>query len=853
MEGAACAVLGLEVLLTILVTASSVALPPLIPSPVLLQSAISQCGCNNSQLQALTPRASDQMLTELLLTGFFFIDTDDSMPTCGESARSKFTTGHLLPAAYIALDEINNSSDILPGYHLALDLRDSRCDPLHATTEFIETIRDRVQGKVPSNTLNLGVLGPGCDAVADSLAGIVSRSLKLPVVSYSPNLRPLSTREDTVSSVFFHVTRSLLFTAQSAIGLMRHLGWNKNIAFVSQESFLSTIESVVNTDDESSDGILLNDLNGTIRASEFVRFEIGPNGLALESSMRSFFENVRRKNIRVILAVLSQKIAAQLICTGKLGVIPGEGFVYVFAGSFSVNWWQAETNACNLTDVDVQSVIVISGNMINPNSSSILESGKSVHDFKEQYIQRQRMWCDVARYQRNSIDLSAGSVYDAVWSLALALNESTDLIDRAVRDHVQYDPATLHAVIEALRSVNFTGVTGQVQFMGGDRVGAETVQQIQNGEQVEVGLYENGELHMIPSRYFVWNGSSNSTPSTEVRRDLQGVDLHWLALGTLFTVAGIIVALVMCGCNCYYSHHKILRASSQKLNYVIIVGVIFGYLTVLLLTILESPLGSLMDDTTFKLLCLIRIWMLPLAFTFTYGTLFARAWRIYRVFNNPWAASRPYKDIHLMLMVLVVAAFDVMILTPWTVIDPYRRFPVLTDVDYDSFSVCVFSSCSSKMVSVWLSIVAVNKVIVIMGGIIVISLVRKKVIERKIYDDSRSLAWAVYITAISFLVGLPLTFLFLLANRVVLAYIASAAWVNVSSWATQLTVFMPKFYKIVVKKDDGNSYKRARRLYYGRAFSTQFSTGRLLSRDVCKTLDTSISVDFNKVIEGTDL
>lgn len=843
-------VMAIAVLLAGLVFFVISASATLTPSPVLLEGNIMQCGCNNSAFKALKP-AGQGLVQEIILTGFFSFDRDDSKPLCS-AKQPLFTTGHLVPAAYIALDEINNSSDILPGYQLSLDLRDSRCDSIHTISEFVDTIDDRIGSTGPPlNSLNLGILGPGCDSVADSLAGVVNRSLKLPLVSYAPNLpTQLSFRSEKDSSQLFHISRSVLLTTQSAIGLMHHFGWTNNTAFVSEDFFLSAIENVVSTD--SDDNIVLNkDGNGAVSVSEFVQFETGQNDLALLSAMKSFFENVRSKNIRVILALLTQKLAAQLICVGKQGIIPRGGFVYVFIGSFSDNWWQTEGSSCNLTDADVQSVIVVSGNLINQNSSAVLPSGKTVHDFKEEYVRRQNTWCDVTRYEYERIDLAAGSVYDAVWAVALALDENINLIDMALQQDLQYDHDTLKAIVGTLKEINFTGVTGQVQFMETERVGAESVHQIQNGLQMTLGLYQEGELHLTQD--FVWNGSSDSTPSGDVRVDPQGVDIYWIVLGSLVTTLGMVFAIVMWGCNCYYSKHRILRASSQKLNYVIIVGVMFGFLTVILLTILESPLGSVMDVQTFKALCLIRIWMLTLSFTFTYGILFARAWRIYRVFNNPWAASRPYKDYHLMLMVLAVAAVDLMILIPWAIVDPYRRFPVLTDVDYESFSRCVFSSCSSDNVSVWLAVVAIYKIAIIMGGILIISLVRKEVVERKIFDDSRSLALAVYITALAFIVGLPLTFLFLLANRVVLAYIASATWVNVSSWATLLTVFMPKIYKIVIKKDSGYSYRTASKLYYGRAFSTT-QTATYYNTKIVNT--EAVTADMNSVgaiIEGTDV
>lgn len=815
----------------------------LAPSPVLSGSSLVQCGCNNSALNALTPTNSstankEQPPTELTLTGFFFIDSSNGKSTCGGQGLQS-TTGHLIPAALTALDEINNSSDILPGYHLILDLRDSRCDEVHATAEFAGSIVDRIMGIPPSNqSFNVGILGSACSS--ETLGGISSRSLNLPVVSYG--LHPqISSGNGNVSSLFY-VSRSTLLVMQSAIGLMENFGWTSNVAFVSQDVFLPTIESVVMTDPLNN--MLLSAGGIVISVSEFTNFAVGTNGLAPSNLVPLFFDTIRTNNLRVILGLLTQRVAAQLICTGRLGTIPGDGFVYVFVGSFSSNWWQTETEYCNLTRADVESVIIVSGNIINPDSFAVLESGNTIHDFKVEYVQRLRMWCNNP-VESNGIDPSAGVVYDAVWSLALALNQSTDFVDMAVQHGLHYNSDTLTAINEAMGSLNFSGVTGRVQFMGNQREGAESIQQIQNGVQVTVGLFLGGKLLEDQSMGFVWNGSSGVIPSANVRDDPQGVGLYWIVIGLVFTVAGIIFAIAMWIFNCYFSKHRILRASSQKLNYVIIVGVIFGYVTVLLLTIIESPLGSILDDEVFKVLCLVRIWTLPLAFTFTYSLLFARAWRIYRVFNNPWMTSRPYKDIHLMLMVLVVAAVDVMILVPWTIIDPYRRRLIPTVVDYNSFSRCVFSGCSSTNVIVWLSVLSIYKVFIIMGGILVISLVRKEVVARKIFDDTKSLAAAVYITAAAFLIGLPLTVLALFANQIVFLYIASATWVNISSSGTLICVFLPKVFSIMIKKDSGKSYKPARRLYYGKTFST---TAANLSVD-----DTLIGPTNTYTVSVTDI
>lgn len=826
-------------LFTVISTSSS-----LTPSPVLSESDLVQCGCDNNALYRLRPAANtpeEELLTELTLIGFFSFDSaEDSRCRGLQSALT--TTAHLLPAALVALDEINNSTDILSDYHLTLDFRDSQCDAVHATTEFIDNIyADTVSGVPPSNLF--GVLGSECGSVAETLGGLISRSLKVPVVSYGSNFLTFQNglRGNGAFSSLFHLSRSTLLTMQSAIGLMRHFNWTRNIAFVSQDIFLSTIESVV-TIDPVSDTIELDGGNQTISAQDFTTFqlegdELAGDELATSKSMLEFFVRVRNKSVRVILGLLSQRIAAQLICTGRLGTIPGNGFVYIFVGSFSENWWKNESESCILTSNDVQSVIVVSGNIINPNSSAILESGNAIHDFKQEYVRRLRTWCDDSAY---TIDPTAGLVYDSVWALALALNRSTNYIDRIVQHGSLYDQDTSEAILKALELINFSGVTGQVQFSDGERMGTESIQQIQSGVQVGVGYFDG--RFFSASRDFMWNGTNSTTlPSSEVEDIIESVGIYLWVIGLLFTAAGILFAIAMWIFNWRYATHKILLASSQKLNYVIIIGVIFGYLTVVILTILESPFGSMASDEVFKALCLLRIWMLPLSFTLSYGILFARAWRIYRVFNNPWASRRPYKDIHLMLIVLVAVAIDVLILLPWSIIDPYRRFSNPSDVDYGSFTRCVFFSCESDDIFIWLFILGLYKIVIIMCGIIVISLVRKQVIARKIYDDSRSLAAAVYVTAVAFLIGLPLTFLFILANQIALSYIVSATWVNVSSSGTLICVFIPKLYKIVIKKETGDSYRRARRLYYQESV-TVLSKGWSQSFD-CTLNDISLPVE----------
>ncbi len=781
---------------------------------------VKQCGCSND-LYALIPDSNYTSINEtpvyIDLTAFFYFNTNTG--SCLENVNGAQPTSHLIPAALIAMDEINNSTEILRGYHLQLDVRDSMCDPIHALSEF-STLSGELLSSNPSNSsssFNLGIVGPGCESATEAISGVNGRLLKLPIISYG--LPPvLSERLPSL----FDTSRSVLLSMKSAIGVMGYFNWTHNVAFITEDTdaFILTAENVILTNVNSS--ISLQGSGTTVAVNQFTKIDVRTTQ-ANEGSVKQFLMAVREKNIRVILALLTQRNAAELVCMAKAsGAIPGSGFVYVFVGSYASNWWKVENDFCNITDEDVQSTLVISGHIIQPDVDSKVLSGRTVHEFKVEYAEKLAAWCDEAIVSRRVTDTVAGSVYDAVWAFALALNKSVPLIDAMVASGSRYDPSVLGSVVAALESVTFQGVTGLFYFEDGQHGRPDTVQQIQGNSMIVVAHYKDS-LVVEPGASFLWNGSdSSSIPGDEPAIIVETVHVVWLVIVSVFTAAGFVFGICMCIFNGYYGHNKILLASSQRLNYIIIVGVFFGYSTIIILSILNSPLAELMSEDVFKVLCLIRIWLLPLSFTFTYGIMFARSWRIYRIFNDPWAQSKLYKDYHLLLMVLVATAIDVVILIPWTIVDPYQRTIISDPVNYAQYTRCSFYSCSSSSI-VWLGAISLYKIIFIVIGIFVISLVREGVVRRKIFDDSRSLAAAVYITAAAFAVGLSTFIVFLFGGFQTLSYLASAVWVNISSSATLICIFLPKFYKIVLKKDTGTGYKSIKSIYMPKYSAAELS------------------------------
>ena len=80
----------------------------------------------------------------------------------------------------------------------------------------------------------------------------------------------------------------------------------------------------------------------------------------------------------------------------------------------------------------------------------------------------------------------------------------------------------------------------------------------------------------------------------------------------------------------YFSYCRLVKLSSPYVNIMIIAGAVLFYLTVILFGVDENVLSYSQVDK----LCQARIWLVAIGFSLLYGTIFAKTWRIYYIFNH---------------------------------------------------------------------------------------------------------------------------------------------------------------------------------------------------------------------------
>ena len=770
-----------------------------------INAPITESQCPGS-LAASQPPSNDSL--PIIVTAFF------PFPPAGSNATStaRDSVHHLLPAAVIAVEELNNRLDGY--YHLQLDVRNTQCDPYVAIQELVESSH--------GSASHFAVLGPSCLDVVSAATPIAAR-LFLPVISYSYGTNtPVASVNKERNKDAWLMVRNVYRTTQTAVRLLDYFGYTENVAFMykNDQVYSRTVEKLAHFE---GDEVLLTVGSSEVKIPQAVFIELGDS--AARETVSEFMQNIRKSYIRVVAGLMEESHACQLLCEAKRGTIPGSGFVWVFVGNYQERWWQNEEECtCTLTEADVNSVLLVSSQVKNTNNSKIIVSGSKYSDLKAEYLNRLHKWCPSTIEATYTPNTFFATVYDAVWTLGLALNDT--LWGKVGARNRSYGDASilsnksevLESLSNSLANTDFVGASGHVIFDSKrERIGVDVVQQLQSGRNTLVGTFNAEDTLVIQDQLLRWPGNTSSPPSNHPKQSQESVKLWIIILCIIPTIGGVALAIFMLAFIIRYREHFILKASGQRLNYFILAGCFVAYFTVFVLALLESDAGRDMPKGLYSFFCIVRLYGLTVSFTLTYGTMFARAWRIYRIFNNPFMSKNKYSDTHLMMIVGFLALIDVVILTVFVAGDKYGRYLRSQEVDYEEYGACVYLACYSSSSTFFLFGTAANacyKVGQMFLFSFIISLVRKGIIERKIYDDSTALAISLYVTEIFFVAGLSAQVISILTYRLDIALVANAIWVNVGTDVCLIALYGFKFHQIVIKKVNVQNLKKQKSKFY---------------------------------------
>uniref|UniRef100_A0A6Q2YWP1 G-protein coupled receptors family 3 profile domain-containing protein n=1 Tax=Esox lucius TaxID=8010 RepID=A0A6Q2YWP1_ESOLU len=583
-----------------------------------------------------------------------------------------------LPSAQMALDLVNNRTDILPDYELELIYYDSMCDPGESTKLLYDLLYTE-----PIKT----VLMPGCSSVS-TLVAEAARMWNLIVLSYGSSSPALSNRDRFPT--FFRTHPSATLHNPTRVRLFQKWKWTK-IATIQQttEVFTSTLD----------------DLEQRVKEA------------GIEISVRQSFltdpavavKNLKRQDARIIVGLFYETEARKVFCEVFKEKLYGKKYVWFLIGWYADNWFKIKDPSINCTIENmteaVEGHVTTEIVMLNP------ETVRGASNLTSQEF----LGALMTRLGGKNPEETGGFqeaplAYDAIWALALALNKTVaPLKAKGHRlEDFNYNNHDITAEIyRALNTSSFEGVSGHVVFDAqGSRMAMTLIEQLQGGSYKKIGYYDSSQKNLSWFGNDVWIGAGPPADSTIVIEEFRYVSQKLFAAVSVFAGLGILLGIVCLTFNIYNSNVRYIQNSQPYLNNMTAVGCMMALAAVFPLGID----GHHIHRSQFTVVCQFRLWLLGLGFSLAYGSMFTKIWWVHNLFTKKEEKKEKRKHLEpwkLYATVGVLLAIDVLSLIVWQIVDPLHitveKFTKEAPKgDLDVLIQPLLEHCTSEKMNTWL-------------------------------------------------------------------------------------------------------------------------------------------------------
>uniref|UniRef100_A0A3Q3FR60 Gamma-aminobutyric acid (GABA) B receptor, 1a n=1 Tax=Labrus bergylta TaxID=56723 RepID=A0A3Q3FR60_9LABR len=624
-----------------------------------------------------------------------------------------------MPSAQMALDLVNNRSDILPDYELELIHYDSMCDPGESTKLLYDLLY--------TEPIKI-VLMPGCSGVSTIVAE-AARMWNLIVLSYGSSSPALSNRQRFPT--FFRTHPSATLHNPTRVQLFQKWKWTR-IATIQQttEVFTSTLDDLEQRTKEAG----------------------------IEISVRQSFltdpavavKNLKRQDARIIVGLFYETEARKVFCEVFKEKLYGKKYVWFLIGWYADNWFKIKDPAINCTIENmteaVEGHVTTEIVMLNP------ETVRGVSNMTSQeFIAALMSRLGGMNPEETGGFQEAPLAYDAVWALALALNKTVAPLKakgRRLEDFNYNNHDITSEIYRALNTSSFEGVSGQVVFDAqGSRMAMTLIEQLQGGSYKKIGYYDSSQKNLSWFDNDVWIGAGPPADRTVVIIEYRFLSQKLFAAVSVFAGLGILLGIVCLTFNIYNGNVRYIQNSQPYLNNMTAVGCMMALAAVFPLGID----GHHVLRSQFPVVCQFRLWLLGLGFSLAYGSMFTKIWWVHTLFTKK-EEKKEKKKQHLepwklYATVGVLLAIDFLSLMIWQIVDPLH----VTDEkftkeapkeDKDVLIQPLLEHCSSEKMNTWLGVVYGYKGLLLLLGIF-LAYETKSVSTEKI-NDHRAVGMAIY-------------------------------------------------------------------------------------------------------------
>ncbi|XP_032820221.1 gamma-aminobutyric acid type B receptor subunit 2 isoform X3 [Petromyzon marinus] len=520
-------------------------------------------------------------------------------------------------------------------------------------------------------------------------------------------------------------------------------------------------------------------------------------------------QNLKTSDVRIILGQFDEEMAAKVFCCAYNEGMYGSKYQWVIPGWYGSRWWEHTQQQCpqkNLL-IAMENCIYVDFMPLSTRPVRTI-SGLTPQQYEEEYYHMLGV-SEVAPHSKFH-----GYAYDGIWVIAQVLNRTIELLeaDKSLIASIESFSYTNQRIgqilLDALNETNFLGVTGQVLFRNGERLGTIEFMQFQSTERVKVGEYNAvpDTLELINST-MRFQGPDPPWDRTIVQSKLREVYLPLYSILSVLTCLGMFMASAFLFFNIKNRNQKLIKMSSPYMNNLIILGGMLSYMTIFLFGLD----GALVSSATFENICALRTWTLAVGYTTAFGAMFAKTWRVHAIFKNVKMKKKIIKDQKLFGIVGGMLLIDLVILISWQVLDPLKRIVEIYPREHDPTGkdltiLPLLEHCQSTHMNIWLGIIYAYKGLLMVFGCFLAWETRNVSIPA--LNDSKYIGMSVYNVGIMCIIGAAVSFL--TRDQPNVQYCIVALVTIFSSTITLCLVFVPKLITLRTNPDEATQNRRFR-------------------------------------------
>ncbi|KAJ7991786.1 hypothetical protein DPEC_G00287480 [Dallia pectoralis] len=517
-------------------------------------------------------------------------------------------------------------------------------------------------------------------------------------------------------------------------------------------------------------------------------------------------KKLKDNDVRIIIGQFDENLASKVFCCAYNLNMFGNRYQWIIPGWYQRSWWE-QANSTNCTTkkllTAMEGYIAVD---FEPLSAKQVKgiSGRTPREYEMEYskVLRQK-GVEPSKYH--------GFAYDGIWVIAKTLTRVMDLLkQKESQDMYQNftvdDREVGKMVLDVMNETNFYGVTGQVMFRNGERMGTIKFTQFQEGKEVKVGEYNAiADVLDLINNTVRFQGVEPPKDRTIVRLQRRNINVPLYSILSVITILGMLMAGAFLFFNIKNRNHRLIKMSSPYMNNLIILGGMLSYSSIFLFGLD----GALVSEKEFEALCTVRTWILIVGYTTAFGAMFAKTWRVHAIFKNVKMKKKIIKDQKLLIIVGGMLLIDLCILICWQIVDPLKRtveeYNLEADPQGRDIAIRPFlEHCENTHMTIWLGIVYAYKGLLMLFGCFLAWETRNVSIPA--LNDSKYIGMSVYNVGIMCIIGAAVSFL--TRDQPNVQFCIVALVIIFCSTITLCLVFVPKFITMRTNPDAATQNRR---------------------------------------------